>query len=60
MDVVDNLFLLRGLIDHSRYMDEELWLTFFDIEKCLDMLEDCINAQWDNGVNDDTLSLILY
>ena len=41
-------------------MDEELWLTFFDIEKCLDMLEDCINALWDNSVNDDTLSLILY
>ena len=28
--------------------------------KYLDMLEDCINAIWDNGVNDDTLSVILY
>ena len=35
-------------------------LHFFYIEKCSDMLEDCINALWDNGVNDDTLSLILY
>ena len=25
-------------------MGEQLWLAFFDIEKCLDRLEDCINA----------------
>ena len=37
-------------------------LHFFDIEKCLDRLEDCIhvNALWDNCVKDDTLSLRLY
>ena len=35
---------LRALIDHSNYMGEQLWLAFFDIEKCLDRLEDCINA----------------
>ena len=58
--VVDNLFLLRALIDHSKYMGKQLSLTFYDTEKCFDSLwlEDCINALWDNGVKDDTLSLI--
>ena len=45
-DSIDNLFLLRTLIDHSKYMGEQLWLAFFDIEKCSDSLEDCINALW--------------
>ena len=58
--VVDNLFLLRALIDHSKYMGKQLWLTFYDIEKCFDSLwlEDCINSLWDNGVKDDILLLI--
>ena len=58
--VVDNLFLLRALIDHSKYMGKQLWLIFYDIEKCFNSLwlEDCINSLWDNGVKDDTLSLI--
>ena len=58
--VVDNLFLLRALIDHSKYMGKQLWLTFYDTEKCFDSscIEDCINSLWDNGVRDDTLSLI--
>ena len=60
--VTDNLFLLRALIDHSRYMDKQLWITFYDIEKCFDSLwlEDCINSLWDNGIKDDTLYLIYY
>ena len=58
--VVDNLFLLRALIDHSKYMGKHLWLTFYETEKCFDNLwsEDCINSLWDNGVKDGTLSLI--
>ena len=57
---VDNLFLLRSLIDHSKYMGKQLWLRFYDIEKCFDSLwlEDCINSLWDNGVKNDILSLI--
>ena len=44
--VVDNLFLLKALIDHSKYMDKQLWLTFYEIEKCFDSLwlEDCMNS----------------
>ena len=58
--VVDNLFLLRGAIDHCRYLGGELWLTFYDIEKCFDSLwlEDCINSLYENGVKDDILDLI--
>ena len=45
---VDNLFVLRGLIDLSKYLKKELWITFYDIEKCFDSLwlEDCINSLW--------------
>ena len=52
--VVDNFFILRALFDHAKYLNKELWLTFYDIEKCFDSLwlEDCIK--------DDTLSLIYY
>ena len=31
---VDNLFILRGIINHANYWGKELWLTFYDIEKC--------------------------
>ena len=43
--VVDNLFLLRGLLDHARYLGKEVWVTFYDIEKCFDSLwlQDFIN-----------------
>ena len=58
--VVDNLFTLRGIIDPAKYLGRELWLTFYDIEKCFDRLwlEDCINSLWDNGVADEILYLI--
>ena len=57
---VDNLFILRGIINHANYLGEELWLTFYDIEKCFDSLwlKDCINSLWDLDVKDDILCLI--
>ena len=37
--VIDNLFLLRGLLDHAKYLGKEVWVTtFYDIEKCFDSL----------------------
>ena len=45
-------------------MNKELWITFYDIEKCFDSLcdslwlEDCINSLWDLGVKDDMLYFI--
>ena len=50
--VVDNLFTLRAIIDHCKYIGKEVWLTFYDIAKCFDSLwlEDCIVSLFDNGV----------
>ena len=58
--VADNLFIVRGIINHATYLNKELWLTFYDIEKCFDSLwlEDCINSLWENGVRDDMLFII--
>ena len=58
--VVDNLFVLRALNDHSNYLAKELWITSYDIEKCFDslLLENCINALWRNGIQDDTFYLV--
>ena len=57
--VTDNLFILRGIINHANYLKKELWVTFYDIEKCFDSLwlEDCINSLWKLGIHDDTLYL---
>ena len=33
--VTDNLFILRGIIDHSKYLGKELWISFYDIENVL-------------------------
>ena len=58
--VVDNLFIIRALISHSLCVNQPLFLTFYDIEKCFDSLwsEDCINSLWENGVQNDNLYLI--
>ena len=44
--VVDNLMIERGIVDQAKYLGLELWLTFYDIEKCFDSLwlEDRINS----------------
>ena len=26
--VADNLIILQGIIDHAKYLEQELWLTF--------------------------------
>ena len=60
--VVGNLFILRGIIDHAMYLGKQLWITFYDIEKCFDSLwlEDCVNSLWENGIKNDLLSLIYF
>ena len=53
---------MRALFGHAKYLNKELWLTFYGIEKCFDRLwlEDSINSLWEIDVKDDTLSLIYY
>ena len=60
--VVDNLFLLRGLLDHAKYLGKEVWVTFYDIEKCFGSLwlQDCISSLWENGIKDNILSLVYF
>ena len=57
---VDSLFILRGIIDHAMYLGKQLWITFYDNEKCFDSLwlEDCANSLWENGSKNDLLSMI--
>ena len=59
---MDKLFIFKryNIINHANYLGKELWLTFYDIEKCFASLwlEDCVNPFWDLGVNDDILCLI--
>ena len=31
--VTDNQFLMRGVIDRAKYLKQEVWFTFYDIEK---------------------------
>ena len=53
-------FILREVIDHSKYIQKEIWITLYDIVKCFDglWLEDCINLLYENGVKKDILDLI--
>ena len=52
--VTDNLFtcILKGIIDHSKYLGKGVFITFYNTEKCFDSLwlQDGINALWDNDV----------
>ena len=58
--ITDNLFILGGVIDHSKYLQKEIWITFYDIEKCFDSLwlENCINSFYENRVKNDILDSI--
>ena len=61
--VVDNLFILRGIIDHAMYFGKQLWIAFYNnIEKCFDSLwlEYCVKSLWENGIKNDILSLIYF
>ena len=57
MKGVDRLFILRATVNHAKYLNKELLITFYDIEKCYDSLwlEDCTNSLWDLGMKNDTL-----
>lgn len=56
----DQTFLLRGCIDHAKYMNRPLYIVLYDYSQCFDSLwlEDCLLSLWNLGVNNDILSLI--
>ena len=56
----DNLFLLRGCIDHSKYMNKCLYITSYDFRQAFDSLwmQDCILVLKKLGVQNYILQLI--
>ncbi len=56
----DSTFLLNGMIDHARYLNTELFLTFYDYTTCFDSLwlEECMIVLWDLGIRNELFSLI--
>ena len=55
---LDDLFLLKGCIDHAKYMNCPCYVTLYDFKQCFDALwlEDCIISLWKLGLRDDALS----
>ena len=56
----DNLFLLRGVMDHAKYTGKTIYLTSYDFTQCFDSLwlEDCIISLWNLGVSRQLLAMI--
>ncbi len=56
----DSMFLLNGMIDHAKYINTELFITFYDYSTCFDSLwlEECLIVLWDLGVRNELFSLI--
>ena len=56
----DVMFITNALIDHTIYLDKELYITSYDFETCFDSLwlEDCLLGLWDLGVNGHIIQLL--
>ena len=56
----DQTYLLRSAIDHSKYMNQCMYLTLYDFSQCFDSLwlQDCLLSLWDVGVRSEILNLI--
>ena len=56
----DNTFLLNGVVDHAKYLNKQVFLTFYDYSTCFDSLwlEDCMITLWELGVRSELFALI--
>ena len=56
----DSLFLLHGVVDHAKYLNKQIFLTFYDYTTCFDSLwlEYNMMALWDLGVRNELFALI--
>ena len=56
----DQTFLLRGQIDHHKYLNKPLILTLYDFEQCFDSLwlEDCLLSLRKLGVQNEILNIL--
>ena len=56
----DSHFLIRGIIDHAKYVNKPVYLSMYDYRQCFDSLwlQDSILSLWKLGVDNEMLSLI--
>ena len=56
----DDIFLINGLIDHAKYLNARLYLTFYDYSTCFDSLwlEDSMISLWELGIQNELFALI--
>ena len=56
----DTTFLLRGVLDHSRYVNKPVYILTYDYTQCFDSLwlEDCLLSLWDLGVSTQLLNMM--
>ena len=56
----DNLFLLRGTMDHLVYLNKPAYITLYDFRQAFDSLwlEDCMLSLWKVGLHNELLPLI--
>ena len=56
----DQIFLIKGCIDHAVYVGKTVYITCYDFKQCFDSLwmEDTIISLWKVGVNTEYLALL--
>ena len=56
----DQLFLLRGALDHMSYLKKTVYITLYDYQQAFDSLwlKDCILSLWNLGIRNSYLPLI--
>ena len=56
----DIKFLLYGIIDHAKYLNKQIFLTFYDYSTCFDSLwlEDSMITLWELGIRNELFALI--
>ena len=56
----DTTFLLRGVLDHSHYVNKPVYILTYDYAQCFDSLwlEDCLLSLWDLGVSTQLLNMM--
>ena len=58
--IADHTYLLRAAIDHCKYLDRPLYVTFYDYSQCFDSLwlSDCLLSLLKLGVEKEVVSIL--
>ena len=56
----DSTFILRGVLNHARYVKKPVYLLAYDFTQCFDSLwlEDCLLSLWDLGVSNQLIGMM--